>query len=90
MLAASLRPYYGQAAYFLAYHPEKLPAVIERYCSEIRRVLGVLESVLVKQEWLAGGKITIADLSFVPWNNNVGRYLGESFSFEKEFPKTFA
>ena len=49
-----------------------------------------MESVLVKQEWLAGGKMTIADLSFVPWNNNVGRYLGESFSFEKEFPKTFA
>ena len=27
---------------------------------------GVLESALSKQEWLVGGKTTIADLSFIP------------------------
>lgn len=59
------RPYFGQAAWFLNYHPEKLPSAIERYQKEILRVFGVLESVLAKQEWLVGGKYTIADLSFV-------------------------
>ncbi len=59
-------PYYGQAAWFLVYHPEKIPSAIERYMNEIFRVLGVLESVLSKQEWLVGGKPTIADLSFLP------------------------
>lgn len=28
----------------------------------------MLESVLSKQEWLVGGKPTIADISFVMWN----------------------
>jgi glutathione S-transferase len=48
---------------------EKLPSAQERYQKEIIRVLGVLESVLSKQEWLVGNKFTIADLSFFPWNN---------------------
>ncbi len=46
-------------------HPENLPSVIERYQKEILRVLGVLENVLSKQEWLVGGKCTVADLSFI-------------------------
>ncbi|TCD66029.1 Glutathione S-transferase 2 [Steccherinum ochraceum] len=82
-------PYYGQAAWFSFYHPEKLPSAVERYQNEIRRVLGVLESVLSKQEWLAAGKLTIADLSFSAWNNEVGGLLGPEFNFEKEFPATF-
>ena len=49
------------------YHPEKVPSAIERYSKEIVRVLGVLESVLSKQEWLVGGKCTIADISFIPY-----------------------
>ena len=58
-------PYFGQAAWFANWHPEKLPSAIERYKKEILRVFGVLESVLSKQEWLAGDKATIADLSFI-------------------------
>lgn len=58
-------PYFGQAVWFELYHPEKLPSAIERYKAEIRRVFGVLETVLSKQEWLAAGKMTIADLAFV-------------------------
>lgn len=47
------------------YHPEKIPSAVERYQKEILRVFGVLESVLSKQEWLVGNKLTIADLSFI-------------------------
>ncbi|KAI0360535.1 glutathione S-transferase C-terminal-like protein [Trametes cingulata] len=61
-------PYFGQAMWFLRYHPERIPSAIERYQKEIVRVFGVLDSVLSKQEWLVGGKMTIADLSFIPWN----------------------
>lgn len=46
-------------------HPENLPSVIERYQKEMLRILGVLESVLSKQEWLVGGRCTVADLSFI-------------------------
>lgn len=59
-------PYYGQAFWFANAHPEKIPSAMERYRKEARRVLGVLESVLSKQEWLVGGKLTVADISFVP------------------------
>ena len=59
-------PYYGQAAWFTFYHPEKVPSAVERYQNEIKRVLGVLDGVLAKSEWLVAGKTTIADLSFVP------------------------
>ncbi|KAI0659280.1 glutathione S-transferase C-terminal-like protein [Cubamyces menziesii] len=61
-------PYYGQAAWFTRYHPEKIPSAIERYQKEIVRVISVLDSVLSKQDWLVGGKVTVADLCFVPWN----------------------
>ena len=60
-------PYFGQCGYFKAIGgPEwRIPKVIERYQKEILRVFSVLESVLSKQEWLVGGKCTIADLSFI-------------------------
>lgn len=58
-------PYYGQAAFFKFFSPEKIPAAIERYEKEILRVLGVLDGVLVKKQWLVGGKYSAADISFV-------------------------
>ena len=60
-----LSPYYGQAFWFIRYHPERVPSAIERYQKEILRVFSVLDSVLSKQEWLVGNKLTIADLSFI-------------------------
>ncbi len=64
--ASGQGPYYGQLVWFLRYHPEKVPSAVERYKKEIDRVIGVLDGVLSKQQWLVGGKLTIADLSFVP------------------------
>ena len=64
--ASGQGPYYGQAVWFTLYHPEKVPSAVDRYRNEARRVLGVLESVLAKQEWLVGGRLTVADLSFIP------------------------
>ncbi|THH28309.1 hypothetical protein EUX98_g5873 [Antrodiella citrinella] len=80
-------PYFGQAAWFANFHHEQLPSAIERYKAEIKRVLGVLESVLSKQEWLAAGKFTIADLAFVSWNN-VG-VIAQTVDFETDFPATY-
>jgi glutathione S-transferase len=81
-------PYFGQAAWFKLFHSEKIPSAIDRYVKEIHRVLGVLDGVLSKQEYLVGDKLTIADLSFVTWNNGVPRLLGEDFDFDKEYPNT--
>jgi glutathione S-transferase len=71
------------------FHTEKIPSAIERYSNEIRRVLGVLDTVLSKQRYLVGGKVTIADTSFINWNNiALDHVLGEDFDFGKEFPNT--
>jgi len=60
-------PYFGQAAWFNNFHPEKLPSAIERYGKEIDRVTMVLNNALEGKEYLVGDKCTYADLSFVTW-----------------------
>lgn len=53
-------------------------------------MLRVLEDVLAKQEWLVGGKATIADLSFIPWNYFAVITIVDSLDFDAEFPATAA
>jgi len=85
-------PYFGQAGWFMEWHPDKVQSVIERYQNEIIRVFSVLESVLSGREWLVGGKCTIADLSFVPFDvYAIEKYVKgyKGFDFEKDFPSTY-
>ncbi|GKT95767.1 glutathione S-transferase [Colletotrichum tofieldiae] len=70
-------PYYGQASWFLKFHPEKVQSVIDRYVKEMRRINAVLESVLRTRDWLVGDSCTYADLSFVAWQRWAPRYGGE-------------
>ncbi|KAG0141520.1 hypothetical protein CROQUDRAFT_663736 [Cronartium quercuum f. sp. fusiforme G11] len=84
--ASGQGPYFGQAVWFKNYHSEKIPSAIERYENEIKRVFGVLDSVLSKQEWLVGGKYTIADLSFVTWHNFGAYKVLEGFDVAKQYP----
>ncbi|TCD64423.1 Glutathione S-transferase 2 [Steccherinum ochraceum] len=88
--APSAAPYFGQAFWFLSHHQEKIPSAIEQYQKEVRRVLGVLESVLSNHEWLVAGKTTISDISFSTWNVVVDNLLEPGFDFEKEFPATYS
>ncbi|KAF2198225.1 glutathione S-transferase [Delitschia confertaspora ATCC 74209] len=94
--ASGQGPYFGQAAWFLLYHPEPLPSAKDRYVAETRRVVGVLDKWLGDRTregnvWLVGNKMTYADLMFVTWNGAVGLFLklagreGE-WDPEKEFP----
>ena len=46
----------------------------------------VLDGVLSKQEYLAGDKVTIADLSFIPWNVGVVNRLIPDIDLEKNYP----
>lgn len=66
--ASGQGPYFGQAAWFILFHPEKLPSAQSRYSNEIHRVVGVLDRVLAGRDWLVGQKCTYADLAFVMWN----------------------
>ncbi|EJT97672.1 glutathione S-transferase C-terminal-like protein [Dacryopinax primogenitus] len=82
--------YTGQWAWFAKYTPdEKVPQAIERYKKETEHIMGVLESVLSKQEWLVGGKITIADISFIAANDQTfTNILGLDYS-RKMFPAVY-
>ncbi|KAI0946884.1 hypothetical protein AcW1_010217 [Taiwanofungus camphoratus] len=86
-------PYFGQAFWFMLYHAEKIPSAIERYQKETLRVFSVLEGVLSKQDWLVGGKCTIADLSFVTWTNGALAVILKDYNgvnVEKDFPAVHA
>jgi glutathione S-transferase len=59
-------PMQGQANVFYRYFPEKLPAVIQRYQNETKRLYRVLDARLRDHEFLAGD-YSIADIAHWPW-----------------------
>lgn len=59
-------PMQGQANVFYRYFPEKIPAAIERYQNETRRLYEVLNTRLSQAEYLAGD-YSIADMATYPW-----------------------
>ncbi|CRG91184.1 hypothetical protein PISL3812_08232 [Talaromyces islandicus] len=90
-------PYYGQAWWFLNYHPEKLPSAVERYVNEAKRLTGVLEKWLAKQKeehksspgdgpWLVGNKMSYADLAFIPWQKAAHQAFPEHGLDLEQFP----
>ena len=63
-------PMMGQAMYFqriAAPNGHEEPFSIKRYVDETRRLLGVLNTRLDGNEWLAGDEYTIADMATYPW-----------------------
>ncbi len=67
-------PYFGQAAWFARFHPERLPSATTRYIDEIERVVSVVDRALGANKngdsaYLVGDRCTYADLSFVTWAN---------------------
>ncbi|MES2264971.1 MAG: glutathione S-transferase N-terminal domain-containing protein [Pseudomonadota bacterium] len=59
-------PMMGQANVFHRYFPEKIPAVIDRYQGESRRLFRVLDHHLQDHEYLAGD-YSIADIANWAW-----------------------
>ncbi|GKR01808.1 glutathione S-transferase family protein [Aeromonas caviae] len=59
-------PMMGQANVFYRYFPEKIPAAIERYQKEGRRLCEVLDGHLAHHEYLAD-EYSIADIATWPW-----------------------
>jgi len=62
-------PMFGQVGFFHRFagkdYEDKRPR--DRYVSETRRLLGVLEQRLVGREWIMGDAYTIADMAVFPW-----------------------
>ena len=63
---AGIGPMQGQAVVFVRYFPEEVPAAVERYCNETRRLYEVLDRQLGETEYLAGD-YSIADIANWSW-----------------------
>lgn len=61
-----LGPMQGQANVFFRYFAERIPAAIDRYQNEVRRLYGVMDRRLSESEYLAGD-YSIADIACYPW-----------------------
>lgn len=59
-------PMMGQANVFFRYFPEKIPAAIDRYQGECKRLFRVLDGHLAQHEYLAGD-YSIADIANWAW-----------------------
>jgi len=64
-----LGPMFGQFGHFFKYAKDKCdhPYPLERYTTEAKRLLTVLEKRLEGRTFLVGEQYTIADMAAVPW-----------------------
>lgn len=64
---ASVGPMFGQMNHFLRYQPPRSDYALERYRSEVLRIMGVIERRLGEHRFLAGDDVSIADMALFPW-----------------------
>ncbi len=86
-------PMLGQFGHFYKYAKDKCdhPYPLERYATEARRLLGVLEGRLEGRTFLVGDEYSIADMATMPWINAVQAYDGAPEKLEfKKFPNVLS
>ena len=66
-------PMFGQLGFFHKFagkdYEDKRPR--DRYVTESKRLLGVMDKQLAKGQWMLGSEYTIADIAILPWVNNL-------------------
>jgi GST-like protein len=61
-------PYFGQLGHFHKYAKcGPIPYAVNRYVTETRRLLSLLDQQLEGHEWVVGATMTVADISWYPW-----------------------
>ena len=84
---SAIGPMFGQVGFFHKFagkdYEDKRP--LERYRTESKRLLGVLETRLAGRQWIMGGEYTIADISLLGWVRNLVGFYGarELVSFDE-------
>jgi GST-like protein len=73
---ASIGPMFGQFGHFYKYAGERCnhPYPLERYTTEAKRLLAVLETRLQDRTWLVGDAYSIADIAIFPWVHCLGYF----------------
>ncbi|KAJ1560077.1 hypothetical protein HK405_008318 [Cladochytrium tenue] len=62
-----LGPMQGQAYHFVRYAPERIPYATKRYQNETLRLYGVMERGLATSDFLAGDRLSAADIACFGW-----------------------
>lgn len=75
---AAIGPMFGQVGFFHKFagreYEDKRP--LERYVTESKRLLGVLDERLTGRDWIVGDAYTIADIATIGWVNNLITFYG--------------
>lgn len=79
-------PMFGQFGHFFKYAVDKCdhPYPLERYATEAKRLLTVLDKHLSSRTFLVGEEYTIADMAAVPWVNGLKVFYKASDKLELE------
>ncbi|MEJ0098296.1 MAG: glutathione-dependent disulfide-bond oxidoreductase [Pseudomonadota bacterium] len=77
----------GGFGHFFKYAPIKIEYAINRYAMETKRLLHVLDTHLIANEYLAGDTYTIADIATWPWYGGLmnGAYEAQEFLNVEEY-----
>ncbi|HEX3862634.1 MAG TPA: glutathione binding-like protein [Stellaceae bacterium] len=81
----TLGPMFGQYVHFMRFAPKGNDYSLDRYRTQVRRVLEVMEKRLAAVPFLGGQAYSIADMASFPWIRNVGTLLGKPA--EADYPK---
>ena len=84
-------PMFGQLGYFHSFAGAEIddPRPRERYIAEARRLLGVIETALEGQDWIAGD-YSIADIALCPWLGALEFYGAREVVGWADHPRTMA
>ena len=73
---AGVGPMFGQFGHFFKYAQDKCdhPYPLERYATESKRILKVLDTHLTEKNFLVGDSYSIADMATMPWVNCLSEF----------------
>lgn len=71
---ASVGPMFGQLNHFRLLPEGSEPYARARYSAQAERLYGLLDERLAREEWIAGGAYSIADIATHPWAHYVERH----------------
>jgi glutathione S-transferase len=76
--ASTVGPMFGEHGHYTVFAREKIPYAIERYTSETKRIVALLDQHLSTREYLEG-EYSVADIAHFGWFEFL-RQVGVSFS----------
>jgi GSH-dependent disulfide-bond oxidoreductase len=81
----TIGPMWGQYVHFWRFAPKGNDYALDRYRTQVRKTLDVVEKRLGEATYLGGAEYSLADIATFPWLRNTGMFLGKNV--EAEYPR---